>query len=423
VQKHRPAAIMLLVFSLAALHPVWGQSAPRTCVLLNANLSETARLDIFKDVITDALEVELKLAAFSLVEEQQTLEMKKKSGLRDEELIRGPVAVNLARELGADIAVTGFVRIRDGEILCGLKGYEVADGRLLIAVLKRGSAGLKVFSMINEAAAELIPGLTAGTPPPPEAVKQVTRDLRVRSVSYEHRPVEMGKTIDVTLLSPDEGAEIILAGQKPVGRIESGRLSFSGKAGTSLLLQIRKPGYYEKQVEIRLKDADTRIRLTGLQPIARSGLELEYSFPQLFGLGAAYRRLIFSGRMFLRAENYLYAQYPANLLNLRSLPVTHNDLRLLCGGYVLTPASSNFKVGLAFGAGGILTKMIRPLDSPVYLDLYINTLVSWMEYRFQRLTFFYRMEDRYALGLADNLLGEGHIGEGPYISAGVTWKW
>jgi hypothetical protein len=422
VPKPRPAALMLSILLLAAAHPATGQDGFKTCLLLNASLSETPRLDIFRDVITDALAVELKLASFTLVDEEIQQQMKKQSGLRDEELIRGPVALTLARDVGADIAVTGFVRIEDGEILCGLKGYEVESGRLLVAVLKRGSAGLKVFSMINEAAAELVPGLTAGAPPP-EAVKRVTRELRVRSLSYEHRPVEMGKTIRVTILSPDEGAEISLAEQKKIGKIENGRLSFDSKAGTRLLLSMSKPGYYEKQTIVRLGDRDRRIRLTGMQPLASSGLELEYYFPQLFGLGAAYRQLIFSGRMFLRAEDYLYAQYPANLLNLRALPVPHNDLRLLCGGYILTPAASPFKIGLALGLGGIVTKLIRPLDSPVYLDMYINTLVVWAEYRFRRLSLFYALEDRYALGVGNNLLGEGHIGEGPMISAGVTWKW
>jgi hypothetical protein len=422
VPKPRPAALVLLILSLTVLRPAAEGNDPRTCLLLNANLSETARLDIFRDVITDALAVELKLAAFTLVDEGQRREMEKKSGLREEDLVRGPAALALARELEADIAVTGFVRIEDGEILCGLKGYEVAGGELLVSVLKRGSAGLKVFSMINEAAAELVPGLRAGAPPA-EAVKHVTRDLAVRSLSTEYRPVEMGRTIQVTVLSPDEGAELYLAGQKRVGSIVGGRLSFPAKADTRLLLEIRKPGYYDRQVDVQLRDQDRRIRLTGLQPVAGSGLELEYSFPQLFGMGAAYRRLIFSGDMFLRVENYLYAQYPANLLNLRALPVLHNDLRLLWGGYVATPPSSSFKVGLAIGAGGVATKLVRPLSSPLYLDLYVNTLVAWMEYRFRKMTLFYGMEDRYALGVGNNLLGEGHVGEGPHISAGVIWKW
>jgi hypothetical protein len=423
VPKKPAAVFMLLLLLLAALSPAAADNAGRTCLLLNANLSETASLDIFRDVITDALAVELKLADFTLVEEEEGRQAQKQRGLRDEELIRGPTALALARELGADIAVTGFVRIEDSQIICGLKGYESKDGRLMVSVLKRGGAGLKVFSMINAAAAELIPGLTEPAPPPVEAVKQVTRELAVRTLTTEYRPVEMGKLIQVTLLSPDEGAEVFLAGQERVGVIEEGRLSFEAKAGTRLLLEVRMPGCYDREVEVQLRDQDRRIRLTALQPEESSGVELEVYFPQLLGLGAAYRHLILSGRMFLRAENYLYAQYPAHLINLRSLPVLHNDIRLLLGGYILMPEASSFKVGLALGGGGTLTKLVRPLGSPFYLDLYINTLVTWLEYRFRRVTVFYALEDRYVLGIGNNLLGEGHVAEGPYISAGVTWKW
>lgn len=420
----KPAAVFILfTLLLTALSPAAADNGGRTCLLMNANLSETASLDIFRDVITDALAVELKLADFILVDEEVGRQAKKKSGLGDGELVRGPVALALARATGADIAVTGFVRIEDGQIICGLKGYESEAGRLLVSVLKRGSAGLKVFSMINAAAAELVPGLTEPAPPPAEAVRQVTRELTVRTLSTEYRPVEMGKRIQVTLLSPDEGAEVFLAGQKRVGVIEEGRLSFEAKAGTQLLLEVRKPGCYDREVEVQLRNSDRRIRLTGLQPEESSGVELEVYFPQLLGLGAAYRHLILSGRMFLRAENYLYAQYPANLINLRSLPVLHNDIRLLLGGYVLMPEASSFKVGLALGGGGTLTKLVRPLGSPFYLDFYVNTLVTWLEYRFRRFTVFYALEDRYTLGIGNNLLGEGHVAEGPYISAGVTWKW
>ena len=412
--------ILLLLTLLLSTAAGWPEPEPgaKVCVFLFTNLSETERRDIFRDIVTDALTVELKVAGFGVVPQAEWQKQLREEGVREEELLRGPVAVRLAGKLKADLALTGFVRIDDGDLLVGIKCYEVASERLILSLLRRGTASLQVYSLINDSAAELVAALRNPPAALPAETVTVQRQSVVEEVSSEDRVVELGIPVQVTLLSKDEGAEIYLAGERSLGRTEGGRLSFVSKAGTRLILTARKPGRYEARIETRLKK-DTKLKLPPLQPVLPLELELEYSAFQFLGLGAAYRRYLEPGWRFWRLEDYLYLQYPFTYP--RATPIPHNDLELQVGSYLFIPPGSRLRFGVAAGLGFIYTLAGSP---PGYADAYLNPLDAWFELNLRNWALYYKVETKYFLGLFPDLNGTGYMEiYGPTLSLGVIRRW
>ena len=417
------SCILLLFFiTLAIAAPVLfaeDYEEKRVSVFLHANFSETRKRDIFRDVVTDALIAELKQVNFTLVPEEEWQEARRQEGIQDDDLVRGPVVLRLAKKLGADVAITGFVRIEDNEILFGIKCYDVAGEKLSLSILKEGPAGLQVYGLINDAAAELVPHIRELLRPPSVA-EAAPEEKIIKEIVYRHETVEMGQKIQVTFLSENEGAEVYLAGQKYIGEIREGKLAFTAKANTRLILEVRKPGFHDSHHELSLKEEDEELKLPSLMPLARSGLELEYTSFQFLGAGAAYRRYLIPDKLYLRVEDYLYLSYP--FINPGAKPVFHNDLEFQIGTYIFTPPASLFRFGLTTGVGLILTKMVVP--TPLFMDLYWNILDFSLELNFKKLVFYLKTEVKYTIGIGNNLLGVGMIeGFGPLYSLGAIWKW
>ncbi len=405
--------IICVLFSFILTLSVDEASAQTACLFAPVNFSETPRLDIFRDVIRDALAVELKLAGYRLVPSTEWQKVQKEKNIQDKELVYGPVAINLAEEVGADIAVTSFIRIENREILLGIKCYDIAGKSLCLSLLNKGVTGLLVYNLINDTSRELITGLKE--PLFREDRKRVT----VKEISYEHKIVEMGEVIQVTLLSRDEGAEVYLAGDKYIGNIENGKLSFSAKADTRLILVIRKPGYHEASREFKLKDTDKELKLPSLNPVTHMAVEVEYSSFQFLGAGAAYRFYLVPDKYFLRADNYFYMQYP---FLPGASPVVHNDIQAQIGAYVFLPPYSRVRIGIAGGVGVILTSLTKPLS--LYTDFYFSPLNYWIEFKVWKWVLFYKHEIKYAVGIGRDLLGTGMMSDyGPTQTIGVIWKW
>ena len=418
----------LIIISAAFLYSE-EEAKDRVCILLQVGLSESKKWDLFRYVITDAMRVELNLVDFSVIPVSEWREVKKREQFSDTGLLRGANAVSLGRMVGADLVISGFVRVDRGRILFSLKSYDTATGRLTGAVVKSGRAGLHVYTLINEAAAELIPALKEKISPLPQEVVTLQEEKVVKDITYEEEISEMGKLIRVTLLAraEDEGAEILLAGDRLAGRITNGKLSFTTKADTRLVIVNRKEGYHPDRQVFKLGDRDKRIKLRPLIPIASRGLEFEYTSMQMLGLGAAYRYYIKPDQFLVRAADYLYLQYP--FLNPNARPVVHNDFMLQVGHYVLFPPSSRFRIMVNTGLGAIITlftdfSLYSNMDNPIFTDFYWNVLGFWLEANFSHWSYFYRMDMRYALGWGNNLMGAGEFsGGGPVLTIGAVKKW
>ena len=399
-------------------------SARKACLFLQVDLSETPRSGLFRNVVTDALSVDLRRARFEVVPAPEWQEALKKAGFRDRELLDREVVLQVARELGAEVAVTGFLRVAEGRILLGFKSYETSTGELSAAVLKQGPAGLPVYALINEAAAELVPRLLAPPSALPEREIVVQQEKVLTETVVREEVVDSGQKIQVTLRSRDEGAEILLAGEEPVGVIEDGLLVLEAQADSRLILTKRKEGYHEESQEFRLRGKDRRLRLRPLKLRTERSLELQYTGLQFIGLGVGYRHYLVPDRLFVGGDNYFYLQLPGPDVAGGST-LYHDDLRALFGGYLLFPPSSPFRMGLGTGVGAILTLAPIGGDLELFTDLYWNYISFWLEYSRSRWSVYYRADGKYTLGLLTNLLGRRNMSsEGPPpMTVGVMWKW
>ncbi len=411
----------LLVCTLLASAPV---SARKACLFLQVDLSETGRSALFRRVVTDALAVDLRRADLELVPVADWQAALKKSGCHDRELLDRGVVLSVARELGADVAVTGFLRLEEGRILLGFKSYETSTGRLSATVLKQGAAGLSVYALINEAAADLVPRLRQAPPPPTDREVRVRQEKVVRQTVVREETVDSGRKVQVTLRSPDEGAEILLAGEASAGRIADGRLVLETQADSRLVLTRRKDGFYEEGRELRIGGKDRQVRLRPLKKRTQRSLELQYTGMQFLGLGIGYRHYLLPDRVFISGDNYFYLQLaPPSVVG--ASPVYHDDLRALIGTYLFLPPSSSFRFGIGTGVGAILT-LATPASGPqLYTDLYWSYVNFWFEYSRSRWSVYLRAEDKFSLGLFDNLLGMRNLVDSgpPFMTLGVMWKW
>ena len=411
----------ILICALLVVAPA---SARKACLFLQVDLSETLHSGLFRHVVTDALAVDLRRASLELVPAPDWQEALKQAGFRDRELLDREVVLQVARELGAEVAVTGFLRLAEGRILLGFKSYETSTGQLSAAVLKQGPAGLPVYALINEVAAELVPRLLAPPPPLPDREIVVQQEKVLRETVVQEEEVDSGRKIRVTLRSPDEGAEVLLAGEEPAGVIEDGRLVLETQADSRLILTKRKDGYHEEAQEFRLRGKDRQLRLRPLKSKTQRSLELQYTGMQFIGLGGGYRHYLLPDRLFLGGDNYFYLQLPGPGVQNGSI-LYHDDLRALIGTYLLFPPSSPFRVGLSTGVGAIFTLAPIGGDLQLYTDLYWSYLSFWLEYSRSHWSAYYRVDGKYSLGLFSNLLGRRNLStEGPPpMTVGVMWKW
>jgi hypothetical protein len=405
----------------------------KVCVFTISDITEDTTqeklLPIFRESIKENLMLELKVAGFSVLEEKFWRNKQKELGISDNDLFEGQQAIRLAQGVGADVAVSGFLLLAKNKILFGIKCYDVQARRLATTVIKSGKQGLAVSSLISEAITELIPKITKAldiyTVKEGEIEKEVNvfKDITLKEIR------SMGTTVNVTLTSIDENAQVYLA-DKLMGQFTDGRITLEASANSSLLLRIAKPGHYDitKEVPVGEKDATVAI-----EPMYKTSAmfepELNYGFYQFFGLGAGVRYypvtpwFDLTDWAFINLNNYLYAQldYMGNMS-----AVMHDDINLSLNSYVLLGPQSFFRFGVFAGAGNIITFFTVP-DMPVYSDFYLDLIGTWSELNFMDFKIYLRLSARMYAKFFDiitnDLLGEGFYRMGPVTSIGVVFKW
>ncbi|MCF7928458.1 MAG: hypothetical protein K9L29_05180 [Spirochaetales bacterium] len=397
----------------------------RVCVFLHTNLSETDQ-DFFRSVITDALMVDLRAAGYSVVPRREYLSHQQSRGYSDQDMLAGPAAVEVAGAAGAGVAFTGFYRVEGEEIVFNIKGYHVPTGRLTYADQRSGEAGLDVYRRLNTTSDDLIPKLAQQVEPLPEESVLVEKEQVETETVYQERVVELGTAVDIVLYSPDEGADVLLAGEKPAGTIQNGRLEITGKAGTRLYLEIRKEGFHNRTVDYQVKEDRREIHLPPLMPVTKSAGVFTYSQNQVLGIGFGIRNYFVPDWHFFQYGGYFYMDYP--FLIPSALPILHTDFSADAGTYLWLGPNSPVRLAYTMGLGAVLTYMpgTEFVDGlPVFLDLYWNFATVWIEWNMRHLTLMLGTSGKFAFELFDmGLLGTRHMGgEMPLIFIGVTWKW
>lgn len=95
---------------------VFPAPARKACPFLSIDLSDSSRYGIFRYVVTDALAADLRQAELELVPPEAREAALKRAGMQDRDLLDKAVALRIAPELGANVALTGFLRAEEGRI-------------------------------------------------------------------------------------------------------------------------------------------------------------------------------------------------------------------------------------------------------------------------------------------------------------------
>ena len=383
---------------------LWTQDF-KTCVLPTVDLSTTQDYSQYQSIIFNQLDAELRNAGFRIIPRERWEPVIEKKGIRAGDLYQGTPAVEVARQVDAEIAVVSFYSVEERQLILEIKCYDAAQNALVSGVFKTARVNLSVYNVIGEAVAELIPGIRLIGPPP----------------SIDSPVVE-----EIALVSKDEGAEIYLGDTGFVGRITDGRLVLPPipfAVGSKITIEERKEEYHNGVETIKLKEPQMLVELKPLRKKAHSVTELNWTLGQLMGFGLAHRFYFVPDSSYLAAEHYFYVQH--NLAD--SKPVFHHDLRLLFGGYLFTGPHAAVRINLSTGFGLIVTYFwLR--GQPVYTDYYWNLVNVGLELNFNKYILYVRSEQKYALGIGvDSVLGRGWMsafGEGPTgLTLGVARKW
>jgi hypothetical protein len=384
----------------------------KACIFLNVNLSLEESSD-YEMIISDIISVEMSDIGFSIIEPEIWRKIAESRGLSNTDLLISRNAISVAKEAGADIAITGFYYIEESAIIIDFKCYSVLNERLIASHIDSGRIGLSVHNLIYAAVEEMLPKILSAK----QDIGQITEE--------EQEIIKQDSYFELTFLSEQDGMEIYLTENNYLGTITDGKLvvdSIPFNIGTEIKIIKKMEGYHTEEVSLLLDEKDMQVKLQPLFKETKLAAEIIWTTGQFFGLGMGMRYYFKPNSFFISSDDYFYFQYG---FNDRSSPVFHNDLRILLGKYLFFPFNSIFRIGVSSGFGCIFSFYSIP-EKGLYTDFYLNYLNIWTEWNIKKWAIFLRLEGKYTLGLGKNLLGTdffGSKGYGPPVTIGVIRKW
>jgi hypothetical protein len=383
---------------------LWSQQF-KTCLFPTIDLSTTEEYREYQSIISNQLRVELRSAGLNLIPREKWEPVRERQGVPMRTLYQGNVAVDVARQVDAEIAVVSFYSVEERQLILEIKCYDVEQNALVTGVFKTARINLSVYNVIDEAVAELIPGIRLIGPPPVNESPVVEK---------------------IALLSTDEGAEIYLGDEGFVGRITDGQLQLPPipfAIGSQITIEKRKSSYHTGVETIKLKEPEMLVKLKPLRKKARTATELNWTLGQLLGFGLAQRFYLKPDSLYLIGEHYFFVQHNFS----DSKPVFHHDLRLLLGGYLFSGPHAAMRMNINTGFGMVVT-YFSLAGQPMYADFYWNMLSVGLELNYRKYLLYIRSEQKYALGWGPaHILERGWIsifGDIPtFITLGVARKW
>jgi hypothetical protein len=401
-----PAILVLGAALLAiAVFPSYGQdTAPgglRCVVYTVRDVSADGGERDYEQTITAAVGTAFSSRGYVVLPESSWREAAAAGAVDADALRQSSVAVRLARAVGADLAVTGLFSVRGDEITYAMQCWEVTTGRLASSAEQTTPFNLAFFSALSlKIIDDLLPSLRpVGAP----------------------RPAGGSSPGEVVFSSPDEGMEMRLAGDLSIGKISNGHASWAmdgAGAGQKVLVEKIKKGYHRSFQAVTLAPG----REIVLAPLAKEhafAAELNWTFGQLLGAGAAIREYLVPDWFFLFQGDYFFVQPPVTF---SPRAVIHDDLYLGLGGYVIFSPDSPIRLGISAGAGAIVSLLSTP-GFPTYVDLYLDVANIWIEARIGGAVLFLRQDYKYSLGAGVNLLGQGWmVNRFPPTTLGVLFQ-
>lgn len=406
--------LLLILPLILAVPPGWSEesqiSGKSVVVFQLVNMSPGGAQKDHQESLSKAVEQEFGAVGFALIPQDQWIgeaDKRKISALR---VLEAQQALDLAGGTTADMAVIGSYSMdKDPQtakdrILVSVQCYDVAAGTLITGFLRTWSFNLGFYNLLHREIADLVQKVIFVTAP---KLISIQENVRVN---------------EITFTCPQDGLEVVVEGQKSIGRIQGGSLVFQTggvKAGTVLRLEKRREGYHTVWQTIH---ASPEVALAPIPIKDTWATEINWTTGQLEGAGATMRWYPVPNWIIVGFSEYLFAQIP--FVPDASWPL-HADSELLAGLYLFLPPESQFRFGISAGLGAILT-WVPATSLPVYTDVYINALNFWAEYRIWDVTLLLRIQFKVALGLGTNVLGTNLIAGGPLgipVTLGVVLPW
>ena len=401
-------AFLILPLALAAPSG-WtddSQAAGRTvCIFPLANLSPSDQQKEHQKPLSDAVRQEFAAVGFTVLPDDSWTTEAARLKLAPDRVTEPSQAILLGQKAGADMAVSGFYWMEKDRVLVSLQCYDVKAGTLITGFLHTWRFNLGFYNSIHAEIADLVHNVVFLSAPKLITLKD---DVRID---------------EITFTSLQNGMEVVIQGQKSIGRIQNGTLVFQTdglKAGTPLLVEKRQEGYHSLWQSVI---ASPEIPLTPIPRKNNLSVEIDWTAGQLEGAGATLRWYPVPDWIMVNFSEYLSTQVP--FVSNGSWPV-HADSELLAGFYLFQPPEAGFRLGISAGVGTILT-WVPATPLPLFTDLYVNVLSLWTEWKVAGLPMFARIELKVPLGIGNHLLDSGppiHWGGFlPPLALGVVIPW
>jgi hypothetical protein len=414
----------LSIFCLAVLVslPGFGAGTPlgglKVCLLPLADLTPAGNVSEYTGIISDDLRLGLEQAGVSLVPPDRVREIVAKGSTLPADLLEPRAAVAAASSAGGDVALGGYIALRDDALQVSLRAYDVSTGILVAGLLRSYAFDISLYSRLWQDVLEM---LSRSVEVPGSAARSAAADAAT-SAGTSGSVASAGQAV-LTLTSRQEGMEVALPGGRNLGRIVNGRLTLSAEGGelpSPLILEKRLNGYHDDRQAVK---GSGEIALTPLAPVSRFAVEADWTLGQLLGLGSALRLYVVPDAVFVAPSVYVSGQPPVGPGGNTAF---HVDTGMQLGVYLFFPPESLFRFGVSSGAGAIFS-WVQSTSLPVFFDPYVDFVSLWIETNLPWFSLTLRSDLKYSLGgQAPNLLGEGLVlwaGFLPPICLGVLFRW
>lgn len=338
---------------------------PTTAVYID-NFSPTAGEEATMDIVLSSLHDLLQNVGFDSADRS----------MEDTDAAATSRAVALAdaAAIGADVAVTGFFRQTEREVLINLKVHDVAQGLVLASLLERGRPGLAFYNALPATVASLRPALEGFL------------DDR-----YVYVPSET-EVREIILRSSDDGARAYLA-DRFVGSISEGELGVPFtpfEIGSVVVLRMTKADYHDHYADIHLDSRATVVAVRPMTPHTRVAATLFWEMDRFLGAGGGIRGYLSPDETF--GELQLNASIDS------AAGYTRTDASLVLGRYAFFAPTSPVRFYLSAGAGFLWS---TPLDGSGdrFGDWYLSIANPTIEFTVRGRRLFVGVELRYNLGV------------------------
>ena len=285
------------------------------------------------------MQQEFEAVGFTVVPREQWAPQAARMSVKPERVAEASQALRIARSVGVDMAVAGFYQMDKDRLLVSVQCYDVAAGTLITGFSHTWRFNLGFYNDLHAEIADLVQRVIFTTAPKLIDMKD---SVRVNQITFT---------------SPQNGMEVVLEGEKSVGRIQNGQLVFQAggvKAGTPLRVEKREDGYHTVwQTRPRLPSSRwLPSRKKTISPWRSTGPLARWRE----------RERVFAGFpvpswFFAEFSEYLYTEVP--FVSGGSWPI-HGDSDLVIGLYLFMPPQSGFRMAISPGAGTILPAIPGP---------------------------------------------------------------